>query len=53
VQLSQKLQLKPGSVDPQSALAAGRDPAQSWMLRSSMDLAYQTDVFFKIVGRLR
>jgi hypothetical protein len=53
VQLSRKLQLKPGSVGPQSALAAGRDPAQSWMLRSSMDLAYQTDVFFKIVGRLR
>jgi iron complex outermembrane receptor protein len=44
VQLSQKLQLKPGSLDPQSALAAGRDPAQSWTLRSSMDLPYQTEL---------
>jgi len=44
VQLSQKLQLKPGSLDPQSALATGRDPAQSWTLRSSMDLPYQTEL---------
>jgi iron complex outermembrane receptor protein len=44
MQLSEKLQLKPDSLDPQAALGAGRDPAQSWTLRSSLDLAYQSEL---------
>jgi iron complex outermembrane recepter protein len=43
--LREKLTLKPGSLDTSNALQQqGRDPAQSWMLRSSMDLPYQTEV---------
>ena len=43
--LRERLTLKPGSHDTSNALQQqGRDPAQSWMLRSSMDLPYQTEL---------
>jgi len=42
--LSENLHLKPGGVDTQAPLAEGLDPAQSWMLRSSLDLPYQSEL---------
>ena len=43
--LRERLTLKPGSHDTSNALEQqGRDPAQSWMMRSSMDLPYQTEL---------
>lgn len=36
--LNEKFTLKPGSTDTTSALGSGRDPAQSWSLRSTLDL---------------
>jgi iron complex outermembrane receptor protein len=43
--LRERLRLKPGSSDT-AGLAAqqGRDPAHSWMLRSSVNLPYQSEL---------
>jgi iron complex outermembrane receptor protein len=43
--LRESLRLKPGSRDTaNSVLQAGQNPANSWMLRSSLDLPYQSEV---------
>jgi iron complex outermembrane receptor protein len=43
--LSERLQLKPGSNDTAGVAAQqGRDPAHSWVLRSSLDLPHRTEV---------
>jgi iron complex outermembrane receptor protein len=42
--LRERLQLRPGSNDTAGVVAQqGRDPAHSWMLRSSLDLPYQSE----------
>jgi iron complex outermembrane recepter protein len=43
--LSERLKLKPGSTDAAGRVAQeGRDPARSWMLRSSLNLPHRTEV---------
>jgi iron complex outermembrane recepter protein len=43
--LRERLQLKPGSTDAAGRIAQeGRDPAQMWMLRSSHNLPYHTEL---------
>lgn len=43
--MRQKFWLQPGSTDRSGLLAAqGRDPAQTWMLRSAFDLPKQTEL---------
>jgi iron complex outermembrane receptor protein len=42
--LRERLRLKPGGTDLAGLIGQeGRDPAQSWMLRSSLNLPYQTE----------
>jgi iron complex outermembrane receptor protein len=43
--LSERLRLKPGSTDAAGVVAQeGRDPARIWMLRSSLNLPYQSEL---------
>jgi len=43
--LRETLQLKPGTIDTANSVAqGGQNPAHSWMLRSSLDLPYQSEV---------
>jgi iron complex outermembrane receptor protein len=43
--LKEKLQLKPGSIDTANSVTqGGQNPAHSWILRSSLDLPYQSEV---------
>jgi iron complex outermembrane receptor protein len=42
--LRERLQLKPGSNDAGAVGTAGQNPAHSWLLRSSLDLAPQADL---------
>src|SRR5712675_1670024 len=43
--LRERLQLKPGTIDTANSVAqGGQNPAHSWMLRSSLDLPYQSEV---------
>jgi iron complex outermembrane receptor protein len=43
--LRERLRLKAGSTDTAGSVAqAGRDPAHSWMLRSSLNLPHQTEI---------
>jgi iron complex outermembrane receptor protein len=43
--LRETLQLKPGTVDTANSVAqGGQNPAHSWMLRSSLDLPYQSEI---------
>jgi iron complex outermembrane receptor protein len=43
--LRERLRLKPGSTDAAGVIAQeGRDPAQMWMLRSSLNLPYQSEL---------
>ncbi len=54
--MRQKFWLQPGSTDRSGLLAAqGRDPAQTWMLRSAFDLPRQTefDLAVRHVSALR
>jgi iron complex outermembrane receptor protein len=44
--LRERLTVKPGSFDTNAPAGAGRDPAQSWLLRSSLDLPAQTELDF-------
>jgi iron complex outermembrane receptor protein len=44
--LRERLTLKPGGIDAAAPAAAGRDPALSWLLRSSLDLPAQTELDF-------
>jgi iron complex outermembrane receptor protein len=43
--LRETLQLKPGTIDTANSVAqGGQNPAHGWMLRSSLDLPYQSEV---------
>jgi iron complex outermembrane receptor protein len=43
--LTERLRLKPGSTDTAGLMAQeGRDPAQIWMLRSSLNLPYRSEL---------
>ena len=43
--LRETLQLKPGTIDTANSVTqGGQNPAHSWMLRSSLDLPYQSEV---------
>jgi iron complex outermembrane receptor protein len=46
--LRERLTLKPGSFDATAPARAGSDPAQSWLLRSSLDLPAQTELDFTV-----
>jgi len=43
-QLSENLQLEPGSFDLAAPKATGRDAAQTWMLRSLLDVPYHCEL---------
>lgn len=52
--LREKLQVKPGSTDPEGPRALGNDPRQQWSLRSSFDISptQQFDLNVRHVGAL-
>jgi iron complex outermembrane receptor protein len=46
----ERLRLKPGSNDAGSLAAAGRDPAHTWLVRSSMNLPGNTEADVTVRG---
>jgi iron complex outermembrane receptor protein len=52
--LRERLQLKPGSNDASAPSASGKDPAQTWTVRSSLDLPkrYEFDATLRHVSAL-
>jgi iron complex outermembrane receptor protein len=48
--LRERLRLKPGSNDATALGTAGKDPANSWLLRSSMNLPANTELDVTVRG---